>query len=99
MKPPNAKRQRSTLRQGSGEGPVKTIANGDLQDNQQPADVDQQDSNDDKIKAEQNQQNIAFRGPRKHEKPAGQTDPTVTLVRTGYLIFYLLSILTPFLVV
>ncbi|CRG85561.1 Nucleoporin nup132 [Talaromyces islandicus] len=84
VKPPNAKRQRSTLRQGSGEAPVKTIANSDLQENQQPADVDQQDSNDDRNKAEQNQQNLAFRGPRKHEKPAGQTDSAITLSSNDY---------------
>jgi nuclear pore complex protein Nup133 len=99
VKPPNAKRQRSTLRQNSGERPVKAIADSDLRDNQQPADLDQQNSNDDKIKAEGDQQNLAFRGPRKLEKSAGQTDPTVTLVRTSYRTYYLSLILTLSLVV
>lgn len=78
MKPPKAKRQRSTLRQ-DGREPAVAKHHGEEQPLQDEEPVSEEVSSRAVI-----MNDLALRGPRKQEKRGDHADGTITLVRRVY---------------
>ncbi|KAH8693105.1 putative nuclear pore complex subunit Nup133 [Talaromyces proteolyticus] len=82
VKPPNPKRQKSTLREKNIQRPANATADLDVESDQPLIDVPKQSSKiDGRVEAEQT---IAFRGPKKLENLASLKDSTVVLSSNDY---------------